>query len=184
MKPNMLTASEASSRIGFAKKRFVEADELRELKQAVAVAACQKREADARLNLLLAGTRPEEIAAAKAVVAGLEVREKHLQNRLRKTAVVSPVAGVVTTRRPQEQRGNHLTPGDVIVEIQQLDQVEMEISLPEKEIGDVGEGFPVSVKLRAFPETTLTSDVSAICPTTLKPTIKSPPMPTPERSRC
>ncbi len=155
--------------LALAKKRYVEADELRELKQAVAVAACQKREADARLNLLLAGTRPEEIAAAEAVVAGLEIREKHLQSRLRKTTVVSPVAGVVTTRRPQEQRGNHLRPGDVIVEIQQLNQVEMEISLPEKEIGDVREGFPVSVKLRAYPEATLMSDVSAICPTTLKP---------------
>src|SRR5206468_180964 len=118
----------------------------------LAVAQKETEEARARLRLLEAGSRPEEIEGAEATLARLLSQRSHLEEQLRLVTVRSAVDGIVTTAKPRERVGQYMKKGDLIVEVHEFTTVRVEIAVPEREIGDVKVGQPVIVKARAFPE--------------------------------
>jgi putative peptide zinc metalloprotease protein len=130
----------------------------------LAVAQNEAEEARARLRLLEAGSRPEEIEGAEATLARLTTQRSHLEEQLRLVTVRSAVDGVVTTQRPRERVGQYMKKGDLIVEVREVATVRAEIAVGEREIGDVKVGQPVVVKARAFPERPLEGRVAAIAP--------------------
>src|SRR5262245_1053693 len=71
------------------------------------VARREKELAEARtiLRLLEAGSRPEEIDAQRARLAGLEEEIAHLEEQRRKQDVFCPIPGLVTTPRLKEKVG-------------------------------------------------------------------------------
>jgi multidrug resistance efflux pump len=146
------------------------ANELAEVGKERAVAEREVQEARARLQVLLAGSRPEEIQAAEAVLARLGAQREHLLEQLRRAEIRSPAAGVVTTPRPREKLGEYVAKGDLLVEVHELDRIRAEIAVPEQEIGDVRVGQPVVLKARAFPGTSFEGRVTAIAPAAVKDT--------------
>ena len=134
----------------------------------LAVAQKETEEARARLRLLEAGSRPEEIEGAEATLARLLSQRSHLEDQLRLVTVRSAVDGVVTTPKPRERVGQYMKKGDLIVEVHEFATVRVEIAVPEREIGDVKVGQPVIVKARAFPERPSEGRVTAIAPVAVK----------------
>src|SRR6266702_1646938 len=134
----------------------------------LAVAQKEMEEARARLRLLEAGSRPEEIEGAEATLARLLSQRSHLEEQLRLVTVRSAVDGVVTTPKPRERVGQYMKKGDLIVEVHEFTTVRVEIAVPEREIGDVKVGQPVIVKARAFPERPSEGRVTAIAPVAVK----------------
>src|SRR5439155_548946 len=134
----------------------------------LAVAQKEVEEARAQLQLLEAGSRPEEIEGAEATLARLLSQRSHLEEQLRLVTVRSAVGGVVTTPKPRERVGQYMKKGDLIVEVHEFTTVRVEIAVPEREIGDVKVGQPVIVKARAFPERPSEGRVTAIAPVAVK----------------
>ncbi len=148
-----------------AEHEIIVSDELAEFRGSLAVAEKELEEARSKLRMLLAGSRPEEIESTEAEVARLEVQRHYLQEQLWRLRVVSPVAGVIITRKLKEKVGQYARKGDLIAQVYELRTVTAEISIPEKEIADVIVGQRVVVKARAFPEKGFYGTVAAIAPT-------------------
>jgi putative peptide zinc metalloprotease protein len=143
---------------------IVNADNLASIRKESALAAEWLREAQAGLDLLLAGSRPEEIEAARAEIESLEAQRRYLERQLELVEVHSPISGVVVTPRPKEKAGHYLRKGDVIAEVQDLENLRIEISVSEKDIGEVAVEQPVSLKARAHSRQAFEARVVSIAP--------------------
>jgi putative peptide zinc metalloprotease protein len=117
-----------------------------------------------RLQLLLAGSRQEQIDALQAELNRGLAQQHYLESQLTLLTVTSPVAGVITTHRPKEKIGQHVQKGDLIVTVQELDSVTAEIAVSEKDISAVHLGQRVTLKVRAFPQSLFEGTVTGIAP--------------------
>jgi multidrug resistance efflux pump len=119
-------------------------------------------ESEAALRLLLAGTRPEQIDAAKAEVARAEGELAFVDERLRMVRVEAPIDGRVLTPRLRERLLERIPAGGVICEVADLDMVSAEISVPEREIDGVHVGQATTVKVEGYPGEAFTGAVEHI----------------------
>jgi multidrug resistance efflux pump len=140
------------------RKEFEEAREL------LSVRDKELEEANDRLKVLLAGSRPEEIEAQEAELTRLCGQQSHLDEQLRLLQILSPACGVVITHRLKEKIGQHVAKGDLIAEVHELKTITAEIAIPEKEIADVNVGAKVVLKARAYPGREFAGTVNAIAP--------------------
>lgn len=131
-------------------------------------------EARNRLQMLEAGSRPEEIEAARAELAQLEAQQRYLDGQLQRVVIPSPAGGMVTTpsRRLREMIGQKVGAGDLVAEVHALATVTAEAAIPEKEIADVQTGQVVAVKLQAYPDRIFYGKVRRIA-TTARPSASS-----------
>jgi HlyD family secretion protein len=150
-------------------RKLISEQEYEKSRELAAMRNRELHEAQERLNILLAGSRPEEIDAIKADIRSLEARERHLQKQLQSLLIVSPISGVVTTHKLKEKVGENLKKGDLFAEVYELKTVMVEIAVPEKEIGDVKVGQEVALKARAYPGNTFEGKVKSIAPVVTKP---------------
>src|SRR5206468_6298061 len=134
------------------------------------VARREKELAEARtvLRLLEAGSRPEEIDAQRARLAGLEEELKHLEEQRGKQMVFSPIPGLITTPRLKEKVGQYLHEGDPIGVVEARAGLEMEIALAEQDVARVRPGQAVRLKARALPYETLTTVVDRVAPASVR----------------
>lgn len=121
-------------------------------------------EAEAALSLLLAGSRPEEIDAARASRARAVEELAYLHQRQKKLALYTPVSGVIVTHRLKEKIGQYFAEGDLVCEVEEMSKLETEISLPEQEAADVRPGQTVKLKARALPFKTFEAKVDRVAP--------------------
>jgi len=148
-----------------AEQEMIGGEELAQFRGSLAVAEKQLEEATSKLRMLLAGSRPEEIESTEAEIARLEAQRDYLQEQVRRTRIVSPIAGVIITRKLKEKGGQYVRKGDLIAQVDELRTVTAETAIPEKEIADVVAGQRVVVKARAYPERTFYGTVATIAPT-------------------
>ena len=147
-----------------AELRLILADSLADFTMGLAVTARELEEEEGRLRVLLAGSRPQEIEATEAGIAGLEARRRYLEDQLLRVKVVSPHAGIITTPRLEDQIGLRVDRGDLIAEVHELETVRAEIVISEQEIGDVQVGQRVVLRARAYPARSFSATVRAIAP--------------------
>ncbi|HKG93071.1 MAG TPA: efflux RND transporter periplasmic adaptor subunit [Gemmatimonadaceae bacterium] len=138
--------------------------ELEQAQERVAVLTKEREEAQGRLELMLAGTRPESLAALGQEIASAEAERQRLAQRLAHAAVIASHGGVVATPRLRERVGRYVKAGDSIAVVDAVDTVTAEIAVPEREIGDVRVGQPGVLRLRAYPERAFQGRVTAIAP--------------------
>ena len=138
--------------------------ELDSAEQEVATRTHERDAAQARLDLLVAGTRPESLTVVREQIASLEAERRRLADRLGRVAIVAPHPGIVTTPHLKERLGDYLKPGDVLAKVLNLDTAKAEITVPEREIGDVRLGQRGSLRLRAYPERAFDGRVINIAP--------------------
>ncbi len=116
----------------------------------------------AALALLEAGPRPEEVEAQEARLARLLEEVRHLDDLREKLLIRSSGPGQVTTTRLREQVGHFYREGDPILVVQELDCLEVEISVPEQDMRKVQPGQPVTLKARSLPFQKLATTVDRI----------------------
>jgi HlyD family secretion protein len=107
------------------------------------VAAATLEAAGERLRKLRAGSRPEEIDAAAARVAGADARIAQLQQQIADAVVKSPVDGVVTEKLAEH--GELLTRGAGLVVISELARPWLTVYLPEPDLGRIRLGQDAEV---------------------------------------
>jgi len=116
------------------------------------------------LELLEAGTRPEEIDAEKARRVRLLEEMSYLANLKKKQVVQSSVSGVVTTPRLKEKIGQYLEEGALVCEVERATSLQIDITMPEEEVAAVESGQRVELKARALPFKTFATSVERIAP--------------------
>jgi multidrug efflux pump subunit AcrA (membrane-fusion protein) len=147
-----------------AQKAVREEQGTREVETELAKREKDLADAQSVLNILLAGTRPEEIEAERAHLARLKEEARYLEGLQEKVQVLSPVSGVVTTPHLKEKAGQYLKEGDLICTVEEPTELEAEIALGEEEVARVQPGQAVDLKARALPFQTLRAEVSRIAP--------------------
>jgi multidrug resistance efflux pump len=108
-------------------------------------------EAQSRLDLAIVGPRREEVEAAEADVRRLGAESGFLEDELRRATVLSPADGVVATPYLQNRLGQFIRRGETLCKIvTSAAETTIEMSIPEREAGDLALGFPVAVKLNSY----------------------------------
>jgi membrane fusion protein, multidrug efflux system len=122
------------------------------------------RRNDQRATELLqrnAGTeRARDEAQAQLAIDEADV---HLaRTRLDKTRITAPFAGVVGLR--QVSVGEYVTPGQDLVNLEDIDPIKVDFPVPERFLSAVEVGQPIEVTVEAWPERTFEGEVYAIDP--------------------
>jgi multidrug resistance efflux pump len=136
--------------------------ELERAEEQLAVLANELEQARGRLAMLRAGNRPEEITATAQAVARAEAERNRQEGEIARLVLIAPHDGVVMTPRLSEKVGEYVEPGDLIAEIHALDRLTAEISVSERDIGEVQLGQPVALRLRAYPSRAFQGTVTRI----------------------
>jgi putative peptide zinc metalloprotease protein len=121
-------------------------------------------QAESELKILLAGSRKESIRAAESQVKKLEEKLSILGQQRDLLKIRSPIDGIVATPYLQNRVGDFLDKGDVFCEIVSDGTVIIEMPVPEKEIGEVKVGFPITIKVRGYPNRWYEARVRNIAP--------------------
>ncbi len=120
--------------------------------------------AESEMQILLAGSRKETVRAAESQVRKLEEKMNILQRQIELLKIRTPIKGTVATPYLKNRTGDFLDKGDRFCEVVSDGSVLIEIPVPEKEIGDVELGFPITVKVRGYPKRWYKAHVRYIAP--------------------
>jgi membrane fusion protein (multidrug efflux system) len=97
--------------------------------------------------------------------AGLKVAEANLslaETRLRKTRITAPFAGVTGAKRVSP--GAYLRAGTPVTELASIGVIKVTFSVPERYLGQLRRGAPVSLSAPAFPGYALVGVIDVIDP--------------------
>lgn len=131
-------------------------DDLRAAQARLNGAIAQRDAAQAQLNLLKAGSTPEQIDAAKARVA-------QAQAALDETVLLAPFDGTITEMLTRV--GELVGPGPRVASLADLTLWEVDTDdLSEVDVVNVQPGAAASIKVDALPDVSLTGQVKSIVP--------------------
>jgi multidrug resistance efflux pump len=127
----------------------------------------KKRELDharSELRVLQAGTRKESIEAVEAQVRKLEEKLGILGQQLELLKIASPIDGIISTPHLRNRIGEYLTRGQAFCKIVSEGVVLVDLPVAEKEIADLKPGFPITMKVRGYPNLSFEAHVQTIAP--------------------
>lgn len=114
----------------------------------------------ARLDLLLAGTPPEEIAEAEARLAMAKADLAAAKLNLDLCRITSPIAGAVT--RLFARQGAFTERSVPLMQVDDLSRLLMQVRIPSAHMAEVAVGAHVEVSLPTFPGQTFSGAVARI----------------------
>jgi multidrug resistance efflux pump len=103
----------------------------------------------AQLELLLAGTRPEDLAAAEARVTEARGKLKEAKDRLAEALVRAPEPAVVEV--VAVRRGDLVPPNQPLVRVLRADDLWVRVYVPETQLSRVRLGQEVEVRIDGYP---------------------------------
>lgn len=144
-----------------ARARLADLQAMRRNPQTLAIAAVQAEAAlgqttaavpvaEAALAQVQSGASAEQVAVAEAAVAQARAAVAALQAQRSKYQVSAPISGVVLGRTAQP--GETALPGDALLTLGNLETVDLTVTVPETEIGQVALDQHVAVIADAFPQ--------------------------------
>ncbi len=148
-----LQIAESQWRQAFSQKRSREAAGTLETEAELARREKELADVRAALSLMQAGTRPEEIEAERARLARLQEELRYLDVVQERTLLRSPAAGLITTARMLEKKGQYFEKGAVICVVEDVSAPEIEVALAEEDESHVQPGQSIALKARALPFT-------------------------------
>lgn len=116
--------------------------------------------AQANLDLLLAGTRAEEIEVARAELAAYKTRLADAERALRNCRLIAPADGVVRTR--MKEPGDMVDSNSPIFEIALMDPLWARVYIDEVHLGQIKMGQKVTVSVDSYPDRTFDATVGFI----------------------
>jgi HlyD family secretion protein len=149
-----MTQREFSRNDELFRRGLIAAQDVDRARQAYQVAHSQERSARERLGLLLSGSRPDLIEAARWQVTQAESALSQAQTRLKEATVVSPIDGVVL--RKNLEAGETANPGVAILTLVNPKDVWLRAYVPETEVGRLKVGDAAKLRVDAFPNRVFT----------------------------
>ena len=130
-------------------------------------AAFGQREAAARLRATESKLAEAQARRTEATVGVTQASEglRYAEQRLEKTVVRAPYAGVVTARLVDPGEPVTATPITHLVEVQETSALYLEFSLPQEALPSVRKGTPVRYQVEGVPEGTGEAPVERVFPT-------------------
>jgi multidrug resistance efflux pump len=112
------------------------------------------------LRELERGTRPEDLAAARAALDGAESHLAYLRRQLEETLVRAPADGVIQSidLRP----GDLVAAGQPVARILEPGQLWVRVYVPETRLGSVAKGARVSIRVDTWPDRTFAGRIVEI----------------------
>lgn len=111
---------------------------------------------------LLNGSRPEQIASARAqytqALASINIYQAQMQNYV----LVSPINGVVTQK--QTDAGNYVSPAVPILTLAKQGPAKVELFLPERDLSKIKLKQTVEMRSSAYPDQVILGSVQSISP--------------------
>jgi HlyD family secretion protein len=135
---------------------------LNSLAQSIASEKASVAQAQAQLNLTLAGSTEQEIDAQKAQVAQAQANVQAIQAQIANSYIVAPMSGVITTQNAKV--GEVATPGVPLISMISPNSLEIDVEVPEVDISKIALNDPVAITLDAFPNETFAGKVFFINP--------------------
>jgi HlyD family secretion protein len=137
-------------------------DELQDAQTELQQIEAQLRGGRAALALVEAGPRKEQVAQAAAAVAVQEAAVERIDDQLAKHTIRSPFNGWVIERFTE--KGQWLARGGLVARIAQLDEVKVEVQVPEVSITGLDRGVDVRLEFDAAPHQTWIGRIARIVP--------------------
>jgi HlyD family secretion protein len=116
----------------------------------------------ARSNLKKIGVAEREVEAARATVEAARAALNLTEIQLGYTELRAPFDGVIVSRNIEP--GEVVSPGQEVISISDLSEVDLKVFVPETEIGKVKPGQSAAVKIDTFPDKTYQGRVAFISP--------------------
>jgi multidrug efflux pump subunit AcrA (membrane-fusion protein) len=134
----------------------------------IARRAQELADAKAKLDLLQAGSRPEEIAAEEARRERASHELAFQKSRREKLKIVAPTSGIFSAPRLKERVGMAVMQDALFGTIEKPETSCVEIAVSEDEAAHLKAGQPVTLKARAIPFETFDATVESIAPVAQK----------------
>ncbi len=138
------------------------ATQVRAMEQQVAAIDAQIAGAQASHQQLLNGSRPEQIASARAQYQQALASVKIYQTQLQNYALIAPINGVVTQK--QLDVGNFVTTSSPVLTLEKQGPVEIEVYLPERDLPRVKVKQAVEIRASAYGNKIFAAEVARISP--------------------
>ncbi len=103
-----------------------------------------------------------ELDRLTAALAEAEARIRNTEVTIDRKRIEAPFAGVVGIRRVN--LGQYLAPGTAVVDLQALDELHVNFTLPEHQVGSLAVGLPISVTVGAHPGREFAGRITGIDP--------------------
>lgn len=114
----------------------------------IAEADADRRRAQAQYDLVVAGTRAEDIAQAEARVVEAQARVKELHANLKEAVVVAPEQAIVEVLAVR--KGDLVAPNQPVLRILRASDLWVRVYVPETELGKVRLNQKVQVKIDSY----------------------------------
>jgi multidrug resistance efflux pump len=111
----------------------------------------QLQQARAELKVLQAGARPDDLKKKEAEIESLRAQVEVSEKQLAATVLKAPMAGVITTQKPQEKVNTRVGVGDSIFEIVSPERMRATVLVSERDFDVLKKGLPMKVKVSAYP---------------------------------
>jgi multidrug resistance efflux pump len=111
----------------------------------------QLQQARAELKVLQAGARPDDLKKKEAEIDSLQAQVAVSEKQLTATVLKAPMAGVITTQKPQEKVNTRVGVGDPIFEIVSPERMRATVLVSERDFDVLKKGLPMKVKVSAYP---------------------------------
>ena len=115
-----------------------------------------------RASLVNAPSREEDIRRAEAEVASAEARVAEAKAQLAKTAIVSPINGVVLRKHKRTGESVSTQMNTPIVVLGDTSRLRVRVDIDETDVARVAVGQKVSIRAAAFGDQTFTGTVSRV----------------------
>lgn len=117
-------------------------------------------EAQANLQMVVAGASEEELAAAQANVDQAAAAVQGLERQIAKLTIPAPTGGTVLDQTVLQ--GELAVPGVTLVTLANLDEVKLTVFVPEDQLDEVSIGQAVNVGVDSFPGRVFDGTVATI----------------------
>lgn len=134
---------------GLFRQTLIAAQEVDRARQAYEVAVAQEKSARQKLLLLEAGSRPDQVEAARGQLAQARNALDMAKTRLKEMAIFSPLEGVVL--RKNLEVGELASPGVPILTLMKPSDIWVRAYVPEEEVGRIKVGSKALVAVDAYP---------------------------------
>ena len=124
------------------------------------VSAAQAKAAQKQLDLLLAGTRIEQIEVARANLELAEASLADAQRALENCTLLSPSEGVIRTRL--REKGDMVSAQSAVYELALMNPLWARVWVDEVNLGRVAPGQKVRVKVDSYPDQTFEAVVGFV----------------------
>jgi len=107
-------------------------------------------------------TEQQAVAAAQGRVIAQQAVVTQEQKRRSYTRLIAPISGIVLQRL--QEPGDLIQPGNEVLQIADFSRIQVRVEVSDKQLGNISIGQSISVKLDAFPQETLSGQVTRIYP--------------------